>query len=151
MVLRPNLGRRNGRSLRHIAQGLIGVLRLGVNGAVIHGIDDGGGGRNGGQDVLLLHALPDGPGDILREQHGGIHGPEELLHGRRTGPLCLDAEALQLPLEGIGALQGRAPIVFAGVQGFQHLGKGLALLAVHSLFQSQIVIAHVRFLLTAKQ
>ena len=70
----------------------------------------------GGQNVVLLHALPDGAGDVLREQHGGVHGAEELLHGGRTRPLGADAEALQLPLKGVGALQRGAPVVFAGVQ-----------------------------------
>ena len=57
--------------------------------------------------------------------------------------LGADAEALQLPLKGIGALQRGAPVVFAGVQRFQHLRKVHTLLPVHTLFQFQIVITHL--------
>ena len=36
-------------------------------------------------------------------------------------------------------------VVFTGVQRFQHLCKTLAALAIHTLFQSQIVITHFSF------
>ena len=133
----------DGRTLHHVLQLLVRVGGNGVDGAVVHGVDDGGGSGDGGQNVILLHALPDGAGDVLRKQHGGVHGTEELLHRRRTRPLGADAEALQLPLKGVGALQRGAPIVFAGVQRFQHLRKVHTLLPVHTLFQFQIVITHL--------
>ena len=133
----------DGRTLHHVLQLLVRVGGDGVDGAVVHGVDDGGGSGNGRQDVVFLHALPDGAGDVLREQHGGVHGAEELLHGGRTRTLGADAEALQLPLKGVGAFQCGTPIVFAGIQRFQHLGKVHTLLPVHALFQFQIVITHL--------
>ena len=145
MLLGLDLGLRNGSALGYVLQLLVGVGGVGIDGAVVHGVDDGGGGGDGGQNVVFLHALPDGTGDVLGEQHRGIHGGKELLHGRGASPLGPDAEALELPLEGVGALQGGAPVVLAGVQRFQHLGKAHPRLPIHTLFQSQIVVAHFSF------
>jgi len=82
----------DGRTLHHVLQLLVRVGGDGVDGAVVHGVDDGGGSGDGRQNVVFLHALPDGAGDVLREQHGGIHSAEKLLHGGRTRPLGADAQ-----------------------------------------------------------
>ena len=138
----PDLGGRDLGTLGHSGHGSILLVHLGVDGAVVHGVDDGGGGGDGGQDVVLLHAHADGPGDVLGEQHRRIHGAEEFLHAGGAGALGLDAEAAQLPLEGIGLLQGGAPVIFAGIQLLQNLGEALAGLTVHALFESEIIVCH---------
>ena len=145
MLLGLDLGFGNGLALGNILQLLVRVRGITVDGAVVHGIDDGGGGGDGRKNVVFLHALPDGARDVLGEQHRGIHGGKELLHGRGASPLGPDAEALELPLEGVGALQGGAPVVLAGIQRFQHLGKAHTRLTIHTLFQFQIVITHFSF------
>ena len=50
-------------------------------------------------------------------------GVEEFFHQVRTSALHLDVKALELPLEGVQPLQGCAPVVLAGVQLLQCLGK----------------------------
>ena len=101
--------------------------------------------EDGRQNIIFLHALTDGAGDVLREQHSAVHGGKELLHGRRIQPLCANAEALQLALEGIGVLKSSTAVVFTGIERFQHLCKTFAALAIHTLFQSQIVVTHFSF------
>ena len=142
MLFGFDFGGGNGRALGHILQRLVIIRGDGVDGAVVHRVDNRGSCHNGGQDISFLHTLPHGSGDVLRKEYRRIHGGEKLLHRRRTGALGPDAEALELPLEGIRTLQRGAAVVFAGVQRFQHLGKAHTLLAVHPLFQSQIVITH---------
>jgi len=109
--------------------------------AVVHAVKLGDGSGDGGEHIVLLHALAHHTGYKLREQHRGLRGAEELLHHVGAAALDMDIEALELPLEGVQALQGGTPIIFAGVGGLQHLREGLPGLAVHTLFQSHIVVS----------
>ena len=76
--------------------------------------------------------------DIIIEKH-----TEEDIEEGPTAPSLSPEEAtiepLQLPLEGVQPLQGRAPVVLAGVRRLQHLGEAFPALPIHALLQLQIV------------
>ena len=122
---------------------------LGGDGAVVHSLEPGSGGGDGGEQVPLLHTLAHRAGNVLREEHCGVRSAEELLHRVGGGAPHLDVKALQLPLKGVQPLHAGPLILLGGVQPLQHLGKGAARLLIHPLFQLDGVamICHIQSLL----
>ena len=140
ILLRADGGRRKDRALLHAAQRLVVVRRHGRDGAVIHAVEVGRGRGDLGQNIAL-HALTHHARNELGEQHRAVGRVEELLHHVAARALDVDVKALELTLEGVQALQCRAAVVFARVQAFEHSGKALAALGIHTLFELQIFIA----------
>ena len=136
---------RDGSALCHIGKAAVGLLRHGVDAAVVHGVDARDRRRDGGQDVGLVHALAHGAGQEFREQHGGFERGEKFLHRVRARALHADAEALELALEGVRVLQRRAAVALGGVELLEHLREAAAGLVIHALFEMNVVKCHVRF------
>ena len=139
VLLGADGGLRDPGALLHPAELFVLLAGHGGDGPVVHAVELGHRGGDGRQDALFLHPLPHHPGDELREQHGGVGGVEELLYHVAARALYMDVKALQLPLKGVQPLQRRTPVVFAGVQLLQGLGKASAAAAVHSLFQLDVL------------
>lgn len=91
------------------------VARLAGYRAVVERIYNRGRCDDAREDIRLLHTLPDGAGNILGEEHGGIGGLEELVNNVAARSADLDIKALELALICVKSLESGAAVVLRGV------------------------------------
>ena len=140
-LLQGDVGAGNHRPLRHLHKlQLLPLLGKG-DGAVVHGIDGGAAGQDGGKGLPLLHPLAHRPAHVLREEGGAVRGGKELADGAAPGAAHVDVKPLELPLIGVQLLQGGAPVLPGGVQLLQMGGEAPAPL-VHGFIQPDGLVVH---------
>lgn len=103
------------RALGNDLELLFVIARLAGYRAVVERVYDRSRRDYAREDIRLLHTLPDGAGDILGKEHGGVGGLEELVNNVAARSADLDIKALELALICVKSLERGTAVVLRGV------------------------------------
>lgn len=111
------------RALGNDLELLFVIARLAGYRAVVERVYDRSRRDYAREDIRLLHTLPDGAGDILGKEHGGVGGLEELVNNVAARSADLDIKALELALICVKSLERGTAVVLRGVYLFECAGE----------------------------